>query len=46
LHGDAQRFLRHDETEHPLALQLGGSVPAELAAAARLGEQAGMTRST
>ncbi len=41
LHGDAQRFLRHDETEHPLALQLGGSVPAELAAAARLGEQAG-----
>lgn len=41
LHGDARRFLRHDEAEHPLALQLGGSVPAELAACARLAEQAG-----
>jgi len=41
LHGDTQRFLRHDEVEHPLALQLGGSVPAELAACARLAEQAG-----
>ncbi|MFC3608891.1 tRNA dihydrouridine(20/20a) synthase DusA [Stutzerimonas tarimensis] len=41
LHGDAARFLRHDEAEHPLALQLGGSVPAELAACARLAEQAG-----
>ncbi|MBO3274256.1 tRNA dihydrouridine(20/20a) synthase DusA [Pseudomonas sp. Milli4] len=41
LHGDRQRFLRHDESEHPLALQLGGSVPAELAAAARYAEEAG-----
>jgi tRNA-dihydrouridine synthase A len=41
LHGDAQRFLRHDPSEHPLALQLGGSRPADLAACARLGEQAG-----
>lgn len=41
LHGDAARFLRHDECEHPLALQLGGSVPAELAAAAKLAEAAG-----
>ncbi|MNO47244.1 putative tRNA-dihydrouridine synthase [compost metagenome] len=41
LHGDRQRFLRHDESEHPLALQLGGSVPAELAAAARFAEEAG-----
>lgn len=41
LHGDAARFLRHDEAEHPLALQLGGSVPADLAACARLAEQAG-----
>ncbi|MGV8570081.1 MAG: tRNA-dihydrouridine synthase, partial [Pseudomonas asiatica] len=24
LHNDAQRFLRHDVSEHPLALQLGG----------------------
>ncbi|CAD5110276.1 tRNA dihydrouridine(20/20a) synthase DusA [Zestomonas carbonaria] len=41
LHGDAARFLRHDDSEHPLALQLGGSSPEELAACARLAEQAG-----
>ncbi|WP_278400091.1 tRNA dihydrouridine(20/20a) synthase DusA [Stutzerimonas kunmingensis] len=41
LHGDAQRFLRYDETEHPLAMQLGGSVPAELAECAKLAEAAG-----
>ncbi|MBM7059163.1 tRNA dihydrouridine(20/20a) synthase DusA [Pseudomonas sp. UL073] len=41
LHGDTARFLRHDESEHPLALQLGGSNPQELAACARLAEQAG-----
>ena len=41
LHGDAARFLRHSECEHPLALQLGGSQPQELAACARLAEQAG-----
>lgn len=29
LHNDAHRFLRHDVSEHPLALQLGGSVPAD-----------------
>jgi tRNA-dihydrouridine synthase A len=27
LNGDHERFLRHNEAEHPLALQLGGSVP-------------------
>ena len=41
LHGDAERFLRHDQTEHPLALQLGGSNPADLAASARLAQTAG-----
>jgi len=41
LHGDAQRLLRFDAAEQPVALQLGGSDPAELAAAARVGEQAG-----
>jgi tRNA-dihydrouridine synthase A len=41
LHGDSARFLRHGEAEYPLALQLGGSVPAELAACAKLAEQAG-----
>jgi tRNA-dihydrouridine synthase A len=41
LRGDAQRLLAYDPEEHPLALQLGGSEPRELAAAARAGEQAG-----
>lgn len=41
LHNDAHRFLRHDVSEHPLALQLGGSVPADLAACAKLAEEAG-----
>ena len=41
LHGDASRFLGHDAAEYPLALQLGGSVPADLAACARLAEAAG-----
>jgi tRNA-dihydrouridine synthase A len=36
-HGDAARLLAHHETEHPLALQLGGSEPGQLADAARLG---------
>jgi len=41
LHGDTARFLRYDESEHPLALQLGGSVPGDLAACAKLAEAAG-----
>ncbi len=41
LHGDRERFLRYNASEHPLALQLGGSVPADLAACARLAEDAG-----
>ena len=41
LHGDRARFLDYDVSEHPLALQLGGSVPAELAACARMAEQWG-----
>ena len=41
LHGDAARFLRFNPEEHPVALQIGGSDPAELAQAAILGEQAG-----
>jgi tRNA-dihydrouridine synthase A len=39
--GDVQRHLRFNAEEHPVALQLGGSDPLELAAAARLGEQWG-----
>jgi tRNA-dihydrouridine synthase A len=37
LHGDVPRHLDFDETEHPVALQLGGSEPADLAQCARLG---------
>ena len=41
LRGDAARLLKFSHEEQPLALQLGGSDPARLAAAAELGEQAG-----
>ena len=41
LHGDRQRLLAFDAEEHPVALQLGGSDPQQLAAAARAGEEAG-----
>ncbi len=41
LHGDRARFLDFDVSEHPLALQLGGSEPDDLARCARLGEQWG-----
>ena len=36
LHGDVPRHLDFDGAEHPVALQLGGSEPADLAACARL----------
>ena len=41
LHGDVQRHLAFNAEEHPVALQLGGSEPADLAHCARLGEQFG-----
>ena len=40
-HGDVQRHLRFNAEEHPVALQLGGSEPEDLALAAKLGEQWG-----
>src|SRR5690242_14404238 len=40
-HGDVHRHLDFDPAEHPVALQLGGSDPHELAHAARLGERFG-----
>ena len=39
--GDAARLLAFDPEEHPVALQLGGSDPGELAAAARIGADFG-----
>jgi len=41
LHGDLRQHLRFDEKEHPVALQLGGSEPADLALAAKRGEDWG-----
>ncbi|HEX6996870.1 MAG TPA: tRNA dihydrouridine(20/20a) synthase DusA [Gammaproteobacteria bacterium] len=41
LRGDRRRLLAFHPAEHPVALQLGGSEPAELAAAARIGEAEG-----
>lgn len=42
-HGDADYLLHYDQAEHPVALQLGGSNPSELADAAELGNRAGYT---
>jgi len=41
LHGDVARHLRFNGEEHPVALQLGGSEPADLAHCARLAEKWG-----
>jgi len=41
LHGDRERLLAYDPAEHPVALQLGGSEPGDLAAAARIGADLG-----
>jgi tRNA-dihydrouridine synthase A len=41
LHGDRQRLLGFDASEHPVALQLGGSDPRDLASAAKIGEDFG-----
>lgn len=40
-HGDAAYLLQHNPEEHPVALQLGGSDPVQLARAAKIGEAAG-----
>jgi len=41
IHGDVRRHLEFSEEEHPVALQLGGSEPDDLARCAKLGEQYG-----
>ncbi len=40
-HGSVRRHLRMDASEHPVALQLGGSEPADLAFSAKLGKEWG-----
>lgn len=41
VHGDPARLLAFDETEHPVAVQLGGSDPRELAEAVRICDRFG-----
>lgn len=41
IHGNTQRFLEFNTEEHPVALQLGGSNPRDLAICARMAEDAG-----
>jgi tRNA-dihydrouridine synthase A len=41
IHGDRARLLGYDDVEHPVALQLGGSDPAQLAEAAKIGADYG-----
>jgi tRNA-dihydrouridine synthase A len=41
IHGDRARLLGFDASEHPVALQLGGSDPRDLATAAKIGEEFG-----
>ena len=41
IHGDRERLLGFDASEHPVALQLGGSDPRDLATAAKIGEDFG-----
>ena len=41
IHGDRERLLGYSDVEHPVALQLGGSEPDELAACAKIAEEFG-----
>ena len=41
IHGNAQRFLAFNVEEHPIALQLGGSNPHDLAICAQMAESYG-----
>jgi tRNA-dihydrouridine synthase A len=41
IHGDRERLLGFSDIEHPVALQLGGSDPGKMAAAARIGASHG-----
>jgi tRNA-dihydrouridine synthase A len=41
IHGDRKRLLGFDASEHPVALQLGGSDPRDLAVSAQIGEDFG-----
>ena len=44
LHNKPEKFLEYNEVEHPVALQLGGSSPKDLAECAKIGEDLAMTK--
>ena len=41
IHGDAARYLKFNQEEHPVALQLGGSDPKAMATCSKMAEDAG-----
>lgn len=41
IHGERKRFLEYNDAEHPLAIQLGGSQPDDLALCAKMAEDHG-----
>ena len=41
IHGDKERHLTYNQSEHPIALQLGGSNPQELAECAKMAQDYG-----
>lgn len=41
IYGDREKFLKYSDQEHPVSLQLGGSVPAELARCAQMAQDSG-----
>jgi len=41
IHGDSKRYLKYNQQEHPVALQLGGSDPKAMAICAKMAEDAG-----
>jgi tRNA-dihydrouridine synthase A len=41
IHGDRQRYLQFNAEEHPVAIQLGGSEPADMALCAKMAEDEG-----
>ena len=41
IYGDRQRFLEYNQAEHPVAMQLGGSDPGDLASCAKMAEDHG-----
>lgn len=41
IYGDRPRFIRYHQDEHPVAIQLGGSDPVDLASCAKIAEDAG-----